>query len=380
MRKVLVSRPIGNPSPAADWAMCRLSPWSGSRSGLLPDGSGDPRAVVDFHAFTDITIKQGLTTSFNICTLPALPFNAYMFFPTALNAGDITISGALYDTTGTPTVGGGGFWSFNNSIASSSLVPINPTKASIPSAWSDTPSTDDARSYIYADRARVTSFGWRLLYTGPVSTAQGVITVNSAPLKADPPVYKSVGRIQTYTTTALGGIIDCAASPVRILPTTPRTNALSSGKDNVTARPEANLHGIVRHNEPIYSWRDVYQQGLYLTQTMDGANQLGGTINSFFAGNYPANSVPVVNGGTCVFGTLNMYDQGWDTTTITCTGVTGSYRFETWMCVEFVPAASSAYYDLARVVKEADTKVVDAVGKKAAQGPLATTANGAPSA
>jgi len=103
---------------------------------------------------------------------------------------------------------------------------------------------------------------------------------------------------------------------------------------------------------------------------------LAGTYDAFFGVNYPSTGVPVLGSGTAVFGSVFLYDNDWDTTTINFTNVTGSFRFETWQCVEFIPVPETSAYDMARTVKEVDQKAIDTANKNAADKPVGSTKPG----
>jgi len=165
------------------WAACRLAPWAYQGGELLPDGSGDPRVVTDFYAWTDIGV--GTTPqNFSITTLPTLPFAA------TLKAGgaNLTITGSNM-VTGTPTIGSGGMYNYTGAV--NKPIPINATKASTTSSWADRWDVDSSKHYIKANRARITSMGWRVVYTGPASTCAGILTCTSAPIRDDPIVDKT---------------------------------------------------------------------------------------------------------------------------------------------------------------------------------------------
>lgn len=348
------------------WPMCRLQPWSGGSGALLPDGSGDPRTVSDFYAFTDITIGAGMS-GFSLATIPALPYNALFRH----DSGSVTLNGSGF-AGGAPNNNGGVFAVTYGATNTLPWVPINATKAASSLIWEDTLS-GMTKSYIPSDKARVTSMGWRLLYTGPSSTCSGLVTVTSTTLRTDPSVPKTIGRItQAGANGSQGNIIDCSAKPVRILPINLSGAALNAGKDTVVARPETTLKGVVRHSAPVYQWKDMAEQPMLMVQWRGGRNYLLDDMEASCASFVNAAGVAQPNWSTVANGGIYFIDEDWDSTNIQVSGASGSYRFETWMCVEYVPHTNTAYYDMSRVVNQAETKVVDITNKTAASLKVAT--------
>jgi hypothetical protein len=360
---------IANPKPHQQsmWAACRLQPWAHQNGDLLPDGSGDPRVVSDFYSWTDIGV--GTTPqNFSITTLPTLPFAA------TLKSGGATlaITGSNMLSGPVPTVGGGGLWNYTGAV--SKPIPINATKATSPATWEDRWDVDSSKHYIQANKARLTSMGWRVVYTGPANTCSGIITCTSAPIRDDPVVDKTNTTQQINFTLPTGVAGGSSTVGARLVPIDHiGIGAGYQGKDAVSARPEASLHGICRHSAPIYAWKEIYDQGLLLVESPNGDNQLSGNYDAFFGVNYPTTGTPVSGGGTAVFGSVYFYDNEWDTTTINFTNVTGSFRFETWQCVEFIPVPESAAYDMARVSTKSSPATVANVNTQASQVPVATT-------
>lgn len=368
LRTMKISKPM---SVGSDWAMCRLQPWNGLHGALMPDGTGDPRIVMDMYSWTDIAITG--TANFAIRTLPALPFNAILIPQTTMNAS-ITMSNGLPSTI-TPTIGQGGMYAYSGTIAGP--IPIAATKASTQTHWSDNPALDDPKIFVTANKARITSMGWRLTYTGQASTCTGVVTTTSSPMVIDPIVPKQTGRVRyTVPDGTLGGAVDCGVTALKIVPTYPMFEAFAAtGKDSIVLRPEVGARGLVRHSQPTYPFKEIQDQNLVLTIARDGVNQITGDLNALLNVNFPTTGIPVANGGTAVLGSLMMLDDDWDMTTINLTGVNGSYRFEVWTCVEYIPAPSSIMRDIATVSAKANIPLVSSASAAAAKAPVASPVN-----
>lgn len=357
-----------NKEQANAWTACRLSPWgSNAMAALLPDGSGDPRTVVDHYAYTDITIKEGQKADFTIATLPTLPYNAALRVTTD---STVTVSGSNMIPQ-PPTDGGAYNLEFTGSSAAPCWVPINFTKAAILTNYNDNPTGVANRVYIAADKARITSMGWRLIYTGPANACTGIVTVSSSPVRSDDPIDKSGGRITTFN--ASGGAltnINTGTNGVKVIPIRLKQLLGTTGKDSISARPEVTLKGLVRHSAPIYNWCDLQEQYSLMVNADSGVNLVTGDVVATMASAQGPSGI-LADQSTVLYGTINLIDDSWDSTLLQVSGVVGSYRFETWQCVEYIPITESAFYDTAKKVSVANTQIIDQANKQAAQKPIA---------
>jgi hypothetical protein len=364
----LTAKPSNKPTPEhLMWSTCRLNPWKGGNGALLPDQSGDPRLVNDFYSYTDISLPAAAPTTFNLFTVPFLPYNA-LFLP-ATSGAAITLSGSNNSSSGP---GAGGARSLTYTTGASNLpVPINFTKSAGTQYYSDRPGIVSPNNYITADKARVSTMGWRLLYTGPANSCQGVVTVTSSPIKNDDIVAKQVGRIQLGSATNTPqAILDCTTTAFKIMPLNlPVYNA--QGKDQVIGRPEQGLKGLVRHSGANYLWKEMHEQPILLTQDNAGANQISGTLQGTVATSQDGAGVFQPNLSTVDYGSINFSDDEWDSTVIQVANATGSFRFETWMCVEYIPTPETAVYDSAKKVQIVNETVVHNTTAVAARQPIA---------
>jgi len=348
----------------AGWSSCRLTPWAASKGALLPDGSGDPRLVMDLYSYTDIYTTG---TGFMITTIPALPYTA-LFKSTS---GKVTLGGSNIQTT-TASTSGGMYAITYESTTTDSWVPIAATKAASATAYEDT-FYGSAKSYVSADKARITSQGWRIMYTGPANSCSGTVTVSSSPVRTDAIVPKNKGKMnQMSATNVVGRSLDCGVTPLRVLPVRINDVINHSGKDTITARPEVGLHGVVRHQTPVYNWVEVQEQPIAMINATSGKNVLSDDMTAT-ASTVMDSSDKFTLASTVINGTLNFWDDSWDAVTINVAGLQSgsSFRFEMWTCVEYVPVTNSSHYDVARIVTTADTRLVDQTNRAAAARPIA---------
>jgi len=218
LRKLNIAPAV--PRQMDDWAACRLTPWNGIRGSLIPDGSNDPRIVYDHYCYTDI-ILTGAVNTFCIKTLPTLPWGA-LIVPAAPMVMNIT-GGFMQPSTTVPALGSGNLFAYSGTVGAP--VPISAYRASIGTNWSDDPTTDDRKNFITANKARISSMGWRLTYTGPAASCSGVITVNSNSLITDPMMLKQIialailsqmaplGPISILLSIRLRSSLQCLSTP-----------------------------------------------------------------------------------------------------------------------------------------------------------------------
>jgi hypothetical protein len=84
--------------------------------------------------------------------------------------------------------------------------------------------------------------------------------------------------------------------------------------------------------------------------------------------------------GTAKFGTVSLMDDDWDSTLIQLDNVQGSFRFETWQCIEFIPVVESLAFDMARKLTTTNEPAIARANQLATMTPLASavTKNGSP--
>jgi hypothetical protein len=106
-----------------------------------------------------------------------------------------------------------------------------------------------------------------------------------------------------------------------------------------------------------------------MVQNTTAVNVPTGTVGAALACGYSG----AVAGfpATCTLGSLQMFDDDWDSTVITLQSVTGSFRFETWTCVEWLPVPASTVYQFAQKPPPANLNILSKVETKVANQPTA---------
>jgi len=170
--------------------------------------------------------------------------------------------------------------------------------------------------------------------------------------------------------------LDTSVNPVTIymLPVNGNSSISQGSRDMVTARPESGLFGICRHSAPQYEFKDWLDQSVIPVQTING-NLWKDNLVASFAGARDNTGTLAIGRSTVAYGTISFVDDEWESTILNFSGVVGSFRFETWQCVEHIPSATSGYYDLAVKVTTAKPELNQRISANAANAPLANTSN-----
>jgi len=357
---------IGDSKKGQGWQHCRLNPWSAPGGAMLPDSSNTRRLTVDYYSYTDISFTG--TASFDLMTVPWMPYNALL---KPQSGTTITVSGSnMILGTGS----GGIVPSTMPVLAATGMIPINATKASWASSYVDSYLGTGNKSQIAANKARAISMAWRLTYTGQASSAQGTAVVCSVPMRFDDPFNKEVGSVIYHNSdNTVTGSISTASTRRMCMPFDYNIGA-ALGKDSIMARPEQGLRGLVRHSAPNYLWKDIRSISVQPVLLDSSINMLGSDVQSAIVSNLDANGV-YAGKGTVNQGTIWFYDDEWESTVIKLTGVSGSFRFETWFCLEYIPDPDSTFSDFATVAKEINPKMIENTERMAAKMPLAVTSN-----
>jgi hypothetical protein len=340
---------------------------------MIPDGVSDPRVVMDFYSYTDITIPAN--AAFNIYTLPAQPYNAIIQFPNnILSSVSLTSTNA---TTGNP---GGDFapgnitsgFNFSSPVQGNTWLPINFTQAA--PYWNDTPWRPQSSQLMSASKARVTSMAWRLVYTGPASTCGGLVTVNSKGIRYDGIVDKVKGTV-SFAAPITGTVTPYATSSIgqatkALLMAPLSQNAV--GKDTISVRPETVPKGIVRKNNTAYTWKEVFETSVLPVLTTLGVNPVDGDVRALVNGGYTAATTG--NQSTCTAGTMTFYDEDWDSVALSFSPNSSAvtYRFETWQCMEYIPMSDSIWYNVATTGPKPNKTQIDNVEQAVTKMPLVT--------
>lgn len=359
-----------------NWPACRLMPWNmGGSSSLLPDGTSSRRLVQDFYSWSDVVVSG--TATFSLIIFPALPYQALL---TPQSSGTYTIT-TSYGLTGTPSgLSSSAFGMYNLTFTSPGAptppIPINCTLSGDVNSYNDAATAAATRTYIAADKARMTSFGWRLIYTGAASTCTGLITVAQGPMTIDPLIEKTAGRLNIISPTNVTNTISCTTadrSSVLCLPISLPGN-FAQNRDTVTIRPEVAPKGDVRHSGTVFEWKEIYQRQPVPVQIAPGNDIINGEVNTLFSGGY--NGLAVGLPATVTHGSLQFIDPQFDVVNISLIGVTGSFRLETFSCVEFQPNTASPLYNFGDVMAEQDIDLIATTEAQVTKLPVAMPSNG----
>jgi len=352
----------------SEWAMCRMNPWGAHKYGLLPDGSNDSRLLSDYYSYTDI-ICPG-TCSFQILTLPALPYNG--LFRSLGSTGNYSITPSFNGTVlsaGTRSINS--MQAITTALTSSgNFVPINPNSWIF--GYVDDPTVSDTTPYISTNKVRITSMGWRLVYTGSAASASGLITVTSSPASIDS-YQKTGGIVNIPSANGVAALtnLNAGTNPMSIEVLTPFTAGFTSNtsKEVMTFRPENCPRGVVKHNGATFTWKPIWDTPHIIVTAQPGVSYMFDPLTSTTAA--AANQTTPTTASTMPLGTVNFLDLDWDCTSIVATNVTGAFRFETWTCYEIIPDQSSAFSAYATKATESLPNVVARVEADIANSPVA---------
>lgn len=320
-------RPMrGNGHP---YGACRLNPFSGISMVFagLPDGDNSRRIVIDHVGYSDFTISSGQLT---IRCVPALPYtilvhpsagsNYTMSDPT-MGSVTVTAAGSTIANTWTPM---GGINAYSAQIQAGQGI-----SNSVVGPYSQT-------------KARCIGFAWRVLYTGTVANASGLLTMRDFGVALDDYVtipaggIKQVVQLNNATPTALPWTSVVATVDF------PSQSASNDIGNTRFLRLDQNPWGVLKHNSQIYSWKNYREQPFNLIST---ANSVADIANSSTTLLNPLLTQTLIgNSG------INIYDSEFNCTEIKMSPVlsTTSFRLETRSCWEYIVQPTSPVYSLTK--------------------------------
>lgn len=326
-KNVQNSSKMRNTMRLSSYGNCRLNPFSGVSMPFsgLPDGDNSKRIVLDHVAYTDFAFTSGSAT-FRI--LAGLPFNVLAQFASTSNFVATDPSSGTLTTT-----------SYGN-LNANSWVPLN-----TPSAYSNLLALPQSISLStvgpYSQtKARCIGLAWRIIYTGTVSNASGLLSIRDFGAASDGEVGISSGA--SYVTNANNSTNTIYANSILGL-TVDFPTATSSSDVGQTRflRLDQNPWGVAKHNSQIYTWKSYREQPLVLISSAYSLNSVlaGGviplttqTLNSFNAGGF------------------NCFDDQFNCTEIKMSNVTSpiAFRLETRACWEYIVQPTSPMYSLTK--------------------------------
>lgn len=341
-----------NPRPVLrrmnPYAHCRLSPFTSGGGALLPDGSAGRAIVIDHRAYS--TITSGTGAYINLKVTPSFPTPLYVkcasTLPNSCTANGVAISQTV---TGLDTT--------SNWVAATAYTEGNLNPPINPAATVNLP-----LPMFGATKARIISQAWRVIYTGPASTAQGLITINNSPASInEAPMYnEGISILGPNDATVQAYAIGSQAELVNVHSLLTAVQPGAYQLDTVTLRPEMGAQGVLRHSKPTYPFVTYQNNPIVL---MDKSRQLnnGGSIVSW-------------NGYNSTYGgLLNFWDDGWDPVDIMLSTASGlSYRVEVSTCIEYLVDPSSSISKLTLERPMTDLRTIQMTESAIRGSPIAT--------
>lgn len=299
---------------------CRTDPFNATGGGMIPDGSGK-RVMVDHKLYFDFT-----TTNSGEARLLIAPFmpSPVLFKPGVTTAG-MTLNGSpiTQATTG--------------ATLDTAWVPGNYAEYT---GWAQLPGLGFIIPY-GALKARIVTQGYKIYYTGQASKAAGTITVQSAPIEIGTPLMA-----QNYTVSALNGTDAVSYTTVAndnafpILPITASLTDTGITPDTYITRPESGIVGLLKRQNPVNSWSDIYSNCFAPMAASKIQKSLIATSNitTFIGSNAGSLSTS--------FGAVAFADDSFEAQYVKISGATDGtiglgFRIEVITCVEYqVPGSS----------------------------------------
>jgi hypothetical protein len=358
-----LQKPIRTSMPKLPpYVHCRIDPFGSDGTSSIPDGANTSFITSDTRMYDNISLGTGIvatTYSFTIQTLPTLPSSAVIVGASSpLNVNGTTI----IDPTLTSSLNGPSSTTYQAplSVLPPYLGAPGPTGNYLPGTVTNDPYNSNT--------ARLVAAGYRLIYTGPALTCQGIITVSPSDVGiADGPDTETPGNPL--------GIRDTAGVIVPLFNNTPQL-ALDAGliskamtRDTVTLRPEQGLTFIPRHKGANYKVQPTTDMARAILANASSIGTVG--ANNMFGRNNVA-AASTYNGGVIWF------DNDWTGCKICVQDVNSdaSFRWETIWCMEYNPAPGGVLSTLTKeATKSAPSEIIQAE-KILAQMPIAQPLSG----
>jgi len=356
----LASSSISPAKQVKPYVACRLNPFmSGKATSGIPDGKNSQYVVVD--AYSVDTLTQ-LPSTFVLQTVSAMPSMLWMNSVT----GPFVVNGTVYNAASalTPTA-----TSLTTSWAQLAIIP---NFNGLLSAGNGSGSEDPWN----ASSARFVTIGYRIIYTGPVNTCSGSISV--VPNKV------SIKESSGTTTT---NVLATGTNTSLVIPQANTTVAsyLNTGvgyanvdfdcssaiitKNSLTVRPEQGLVIIPRpgkgsfDKKPLFTNRPQFLVGNFTTQA--APNTLASLLRQ--------GTVNVIPSGCVVF-----VENDFENFMIQFNGINSdaSYRIETVVCIEVNPQVTSILNQVAIKASPNDQAALSQADLLTTQNPSANPYSG----
>ena len=312
----------------APYVHCRIDPFTSSGDGNIPDGSNNNFVTLDRRVFDNITpIGEPVPYSFNIMTTPTYPCSA-----------------AILASTRALNINGAEFNNLPNDV--SSVVLPSSSRYAAPLSIVDVglpgPSGVNGRFFPgqnvadMADSAsaRLVSAGYRLIYTGPVNTCSGSITVTptDTSFTASTQSVSATTTVTVHSADGGGQIVDAGTMSLNL-------DGYAAGnrmtRESVTFRPEQGVVFIPRHKSRDFKIKSTRNLPYSVIANPNSSSTPGGFTNLFAANANKLDDAEFKGG-------IIWYDDDWSGATIAVQNVNAdaTFRWETIWCMEFNPSPS----------------------------------------
>lgn len=319
---------------------CRYDPFSTTPvKTYIPDGKGRNVVVRDIKFAHNIVVAD--KEQMNIEIAPCLPYPVAFATETFMNASVLptsTVDGFVFGgvSTGGPT-----------NTESQYLRTVFPNIMQQNLTYGDLGETNNIMG------ARITTIGYRLIYTGAASAAQGVIIATDHNWNLEAYIPANINAADQWVSASTLA----PASKDALIPNSyPEFNCglmTMTNTQNVTSqtlvRPENGLRGILKYQLPAeaHEFKPWIEGGAIVTRP----NTQGGTSNV----NMYVRSGPVFTGG---FIRQQLMDPALMMSQIKITSG-GSYRLEVAICYEQDLSLNHKFIDMARQSPMIDRALLD---------------------
>jgi hypothetical protein len=315
----------------------------------LPDGNSSRRITMLHSGYTDFSLTAGSAT---IRIMALLPYGSM----TQLASGTaFTISDPLcgtcsstYSTTNSPNI-----WtpctSFN--AYSSILNDVDACSKSTTGPFGQT-------------KARCIGLAWRIIYTGTVQAAAGLVTCKDVPVSKETELTMPASTVNVWDPDALALLSPTFATPCFTFDMPAYTAGLDQGMVR-QVRLDSNPWGIVRQNNYLYQWKPYWEQPkIALSSTYTAAqiaNAATTKLNSSIANDWSKNNWQLIN----------CYDDSLSTTEIRITGVQNptNFRLQVNAIWEYMVQPISPMYSLTLEPPKRDESVLNRINLRLSQLP-----------
>lgn len=315
----------------------RLDPFSYA-AGSVPDGQNQNFICIDMHA---ADVLSAVPSAFNIQTFPTLPFTMGVRSSSA-----ITVNGEILTARSSNPV-----WGVNLTTSMYPLGYFGQLAATYAGKNLGVGQQDPWNS----NKLRIGVVGYKIIYTGPVSTCAGSITVTPNAVGISP-----AGAIQaTSASTTSWSLV--SVSPAGVAGTAAQLNTplfncdLGYGqniltKESKTYRPEETIMILPRYMAKANLPQDIFA----------GTYPIGTNISTTTNNNQYVNMFTTNNMNGAQSGGIIWYDDNWETFDISFSGINtdATYRIESVVCVETNVQSTSPFAGLTKETEKLNADVM----------------------